>query len=96
MGKDPYLVFRMRLRELRAVFGLSQEELAEQAGLNYKHYQEIERGGKREVRFSTFVKIADAFGIPLQHLFSDESPAALFREADPLYKTKKKPKTQRR
>lgn len=95
MGKDPYLAFRVRLRELRAVFGISQEELAEQAGLNYKHYQEIERGGKREVRFSTFVKIADAFGIPLQHLFSDESPAALLREAAPPYQAGKKQKKRR-
>lgn len=95
MGKDPYLAFRTRLRELRNTFGLSQEELAEQAGLNYKHYQEIERGGKREVRFSTLVKIAAAFGIPLQQLFSEEFHPA-FQEASPPYKSGKKPKKRRR
>lgn len=75
--------FCKRLRQLRAHFKLTQEQAAERAGLNYKHYQEIERGAKNEVRFSTLAKIAHAFGISMQQLFSDDPPHLIFAESPP-------------
>ena len=52
-----------RLRELRARAGLTQEKLAEKAGLRYKHYQAVEAGRKPDIRLSTVERIAKAFGI---------------------------------
>lgn len=52
-----------RLRELRALTGLTQEKLAEKAGLRYKHYQAVEAGRKPDVRLSTVERVAKAFGI---------------------------------
>jgi transcriptional regulator with XRE-family HTH domain len=80
MASDPNSDFRKRLREFRASLDITQEQMAERAGLNYKHYQEIERGGKTEVRFSTLVKISRALGIPLYQLFTEEPADAILAE----------------
>lgn len=90
MANDPSAAFRKRLRELRCALALTQEQLAERAGLNYKHYQEIERGGKTEVRFSTLVRLAQAFGIPLYKLFLDEAVNPRTAEPPAFYQPKKK------
>lgn len=94
MANDPSAAFRKRLRELRAALGWSQEQLAEQAGLNYKHYQEIERGGKTDIRFSTLVRLAAALGISLHELFLEEQGGARAAEQPAAYKSKKKPVTK--
>ena len=52
-----------RLRDLRAIAGLTQEKLAEKAGLRYKHYQAVEAGRKPDIRLSTVERVAKAFGI---------------------------------
>jgi len=91
MGEDPNAIFRERLKALRRAAGITQERFAEVAGLNYKHYQEIERGGKQEIRFTTLVKIAAAYGIPLQHLFSDTSPRLILSEDPPAGSAYSKP-----
>jgi len=87
MANDPGVAFRKRIRALRAHLGWSQEQLAERAGLNYKHYQEIERGGKREIRFSTLVRIARAFELPLHMLFTDEPVFPVVTESPPTYRS---------
>lgn len=91
MAKEASAAFRERLRELRAALGISQEELAERAALNYKHYQEIERGGKREVRFSTLVKLAAALRVPLYQLFTDDAVTPSVAEAPGAYRARKSP-----
>lgn len=88
MRHDAGLAFRRRLRELRLALRLSQEELAERAALNYKHYQEIERGGKKEVRFSTLVKLAKALDLPLYQLFTDEPATIVLAEQTSRYRVK--------
>jgi len=57
-----------RLRELRKLKGLSQEKMAEQAGINAKYYSEIERG-KRNITLKVMEKIADNLGITIAELF---------------------------
>lgn len=57
-----------RLRELRKLKGLSQEKMAEQAGVNAKYYSEIERG-KRNVTLKVLAKIADNLGVTLEEIF---------------------------
>lgn len=70
MIEDASEQLQKRLRELRRQAGWTQEQLAEKAGLNYKHYQEIERGGKRDIRLSTLECLARAFGMSLGSFFS--------------------------
>ena len=57
-----------RFRELRKLKGLSQEKMAEQAGVNAKYYSEIERG-KRNITLKVIEKITDNLGITLEELF---------------------------
>jgi len=57
-----------RLRELRRLKGLSQEKMAETAGVNSKYYSEIERG-KRNVTLRVMEKMAANLGITLEELF---------------------------
>jgi len=54
-----------RIKTLRQVRGISQEELAEKTSLNTKYISSIERG-KANPTLDTFIKIADALklGIP--------------------------------
>jgi len=58
----------IRLRELRKLTGLSQEKMAEQAGVNVKYYSEIERG-KRNITVKVLEKITTNLGVSLQDLF---------------------------
>jgi transcriptional regulator with XRE-family HTH domain len=44
MAATPYPLMRRLLRALRLKHGLTQEQLAEKAGLGYKYYQRIELG----------------------------------------------------
>ena len=57
-----------RLRHLRKLNGLSQEKMAEQAGVNAKYYSEIERG-KRNVTIKVLEKIATNLGVTFEDLF---------------------------
>ena len=57
-----------RLRELRKLTGLSQEKMAEQAGVNAKYYSEIERG-KRNVTVKVLDKIVTNLGVTMEELF---------------------------
>ena len=57
-----------RIRELRRKKGLSQEELAAEAGLHRAYMWEVEKG--RNISVKTAYKIARALGINLRDLFS--------------------------
>lgn len=57
-----------RVRQLRNERELSQEQLAEQAGLHWTHISGIERG-QYNVSLNTLCKVADGFGISLSDLF---------------------------
>lgn len=50
------------LRHLREINNLTQEQAAEKAGIDYKHYQGIEAGRRPELRLSTVDKLASAYG----------------------------------
>lgn len=57
-----------RIRGLRRQKGLSQEELAAEAGLHRAYMWEVEKG--RNISVKTAYKIARALGIGLRDLFS--------------------------
>ncbi len=56
-----------RARRLRLAKGLSQEDLAERAALDAKHYQAFE-GGQTNVTFATLLGISRALGVKLSEL----------------------------
>jgi transcriptional regulator with XRE-family HTH domain len=60
--------FGLRVRELRAPLGLSQEDLAHQAGLHRTYIGAIERG-ERNLSIDNIYAIADALGCDVTDLF---------------------------
>lgn len=57
------------IRFHREKLGISQEELAHHAGLHRTYISDIERG-TRNVSLLNLVRLADALGVPISHLFS--------------------------
>jgi transcriptional regulator with XRE-family HTH domain len=56
-------VFGVLLHELRVAAGLSQEELAEKAGLSRRGISDLERGARRVPHPATVRSLADALGL---------------------------------
>ncbi|MFD8577127.1 helix-turn-helix transcriptional regulator [Streptomyces virginiae] len=56
-----------RLREARISANLSQERLAELAGIDRKTVVRLE-GGQRDVRLTVWLRLAHAVGVPFAHL----------------------------
>lgn len=63
-----------RLKELRALSGLTQEEFSEYAEINYKFYQQLEAGRRKLVRIDTVQRICRAYGIELWEFFHPKAP----------------------
>lgn len=55
------------IRAARLKAGLSQEALADAAGIDRSHMSRIERG-KRNVSFLNLCKIAEALGVPVSQI----------------------------
>ncbi|HZV74661.1 MAG TPA: helix-turn-helix transcriptional regulator [Conexibacter sp.] len=62
------LAFGRTLRKARRDRDLSQEALADEAGLSAKHVGEIERANK-DPRLTTVLKLTDALGVRSSDLF---------------------------
>ncbi|MEU9921855.1 helix-turn-helix transcriptional regulator [Streptomyces griseoluteus] len=58
------MAFGDRVRTARQAAGLTQDQLAEQAGLDRVQISEIERG-RRDARLSTLLRIESALGTQL-------------------------------
>jgi transcriptional regulator with XRE-family HTH domain len=82
--------FGIRLRELRELRGLSQEALADAAGIHRTHVSLIERS-KRAVRLDTLFRLARALGVDPADLVrgliepQPESPADKISEYERLF-----------
>ena len=63
-------IFGDRVRELRVAQGLSQEVLAQKAGLHRTYIGSIERG-ERNISLSNMYKIALALNLSLYELVSE-------------------------
>ena len=63
MAEQPALGFGGLLRQLRAEAGLTQEELAEAAGVSPRSVSDLERGINRTARKDTAVLLGGALGL---------------------------------
>jgi len=68
----------MRLKELRKIHGVTQEEFSEITGFSYKFYQLIEIGKKNDLRLSSLERLADAYGIEVHELLGPETPKTCY------------------
>lgn len=64
-----------RLKELRAQQQWSQQHLAEVLGVSRQTINAIENG-RYDPSLPLAFQIARAFGLPIEHIFDDETPAA--------------------
>ena len=62
-----------RVKQVREASGLTQEQFAERAGLDYKYYQHVEAGRKPNLGMETLLKIAKGTGLELWELLNFES-----------------------
>jgi WD40 repeat protein/transcriptional regulator with XRE-family HTH domain len=71
MAEEPALSFGGLLRQLRAEARMTQEELAEAAGVSSRSVSDLERGINRTARKDTAESLADALGVagPTRELF---------------------------
>jgi transcriptional regulator with XRE-family HTH domain len=71
MNTDIKVKLAKRLRELRKKHDMTQEELAEASGVDYKHIQLLEGKNPRSaVKIDTLEKIAKAFKITPSQLIN--------------------------
>jgi len=66
-GSSLLHAFGSRVRELREAEGVSQEVLAQRAGLHRTYVGSVERG-ERNVSLLNMQRLADALGCPLEAL----------------------------
>lgn len=66
---DIKLLVGKRVRELRNSIGISQEELADLAGLDRTYITSVECG-KRNISIVNIEKLANALQVPLKEFFS--------------------------
>ncbi len=59
--------FGLKIKKLRKARGLTQEQLAEKARIDYSYMNRIE-GGKRNPSLNVVAKLARALGIRLEEL----------------------------
>lgn len=73
-----------RIKACRVALGLTQQALAERAGLSQPHVQMIEAGKRREPQLRTVARIAEALGLTIDQLLEiasqdDDLPMELER-----------------
>jgi transcriptional regulator with XRE-family HTH domain len=72
-----------RLRELRKLHHITQEQFSEVTGFSYKFYQLIEIGKKCDLRLSSLERLAKAYGIEVHQLLAPEMPKTTFPKIAP-------------
>jgi transcriptional regulator with XRE-family HTH domain len=67
---DVLIRFGQKLRQVREQAGISQEKLAQLAGLHRTYVSSVERG-KRNISLENIDRLARALGLPMARLVSD-------------------------
>ena len=70
-----------KLLEIRKRLGLTQAEVAEQAGLSGRTYADIERGTVN-MRIGTFLRICNVLGVTPDKLLTNERPSVAVRKEE--------------
>lgn len=70
LDKEVYSM-QNRIKELRAKYNLTQEQLAEKIGISRPALSDIETG-KTIPRGQTIIRIANVFGIPAEQIFFEK------------------------
>jgi len=82
--------FLKRMRELRKLHHLTQEQFSEVSQISYKYYQALEAGRKSEVRLSTVERVADVDGLQVYELLAPETPkSSLTKKPSPRSRRKR-------
>jgi transcriptional regulator with XRE-family HTH domain len=71
VSSDTRRIFAQRLRQLRKSKGLSQEELADQAGLHRTYVGSVERS-ERNVSIDNMERLAKALEVDLAELLRED------------------------
>lgn len=71
MADKDLIRFGKRVRTLRERIGLSQEQLADKAGIHRTYVGGVERG-ERNLGLKNVFRIAKALGVTVAELFSEE------------------------
>jgi transcriptional regulator with XRE-family HTH domain len=72
---DVTVRFGQRLREIRTQKGISQEKLAELAGLHRTYISSVERG-ERNISLVNIESLAEALGVAMAELMPDRPTAS--------------------
>lgn len=74
-----------KLLAIRKRLGLTQAELAEQAGLSGRTYADIERGTVN-MRIETFLRICSVLGVTPNEILTEEKPSLAIRQEELMKK----------
>jgi len=69
MAEKARRLFAKRLKQFRERRGLTQQELAERAGLDYKHLQTLEGKNPPNITVDSVEKLAKALSVSIPDLF---------------------------
>jgi len=69
---EKYLMISERIRELREIFDLSEEEMAKETGVEVSTYKEYEASGKN-IPISVLYHISQKFGVDLSEILTGEA-----------------------
>ena len=70
---DQIKAVAVRIRDLREIMGMEQEEVAEKSGVPLEEYEAYE-SGTRDFSFSHLFNIASTLGVDISDLLTGESP----------------------
>lgn len=71
---EEFEALRLRLRQLRKIHELTQEEVAELASIDAKYYQDLELGRRDNPGLSVLINLAKVYAIRVYQLLSPELP----------------------
>lgn len=71
-------VLAKNLKHFRKLHGLTQESFAAKISVPYKHFQNLETGGRSNPQLKTLDRIADALGVPTAELLIDPLDTVYF------------------
>lgn len=78
----------LKLRELRRLSGLSQEDVAEKAGVGVKTLSSFESGARvKSMKLLQLVEILQVYGVTLGEFFGGKVEEAIFGELERLNPT---------